>query len=179
MLTKADKEKLVADIGDALNQSQIVFCVDYLGLTVKQVTQFRDELRAVGAESKVIRNTLAKIASKNVYGETDAEDAQKFADLFEGPSLIVFGKKDAVASAKIIAKYAKEIECFAVKGGWFSNSFIDETGVEKISTMPSREEILSTLLRLISTPATQLVRLIKAPSQQVVQVLAAHQKNLT
>lgn len=177
-MDKNQKNEEVSWISDSIKDSRIVVCVDYLGLTVSQVNALRQELRDAGAEVKVSRNTLAKIAAEQVLSDNDPEDIAQFVELFKGPSLLVFGKEDAVASAKIISKYAKEHECFEIKGGWFSDSYLDQPGIVKVSTMPSREEVLGQLLSLINTPATQLVRLVKAPAQQLAQVLGAHQNNL-
>ena len=65
-----------------------------------------------------------------------------------------------------------------MKGGWFEGACMNEDGVKTLSDMPSKEELLASLLRLINAPATQLARIIHAPGQQLAQVLGAHRANL-
>ncbi len=179
MKSHNDKVGDLAFVEESFENSQIAFCVDYLGLTVSQVTNLRVQLNQVGAEAKVVKNTLAKLAATKCFKESSAADLEKFNNLFTGPSMLVFGKEDAVSSAKVIAKFAKENEKLSIKGGWFANKFIDETGVEAVSKMPSREEVLGQLLALINTPATQLLRLMNTPARQVVQVIEAQRQKLS
>lgn len=177
-ITRADKENEVKLIADGINASQLTVCVDYLGLTVAQVSELREKLTEAGAEAKVTKNTLAKIAVSDVLKDSPAEDLEKFVDLFAGPSLMVFGKEDAVGPAKVLAKFAKDNENLEVKGAWFADAFLDSKGVVAVSKMPSREETLSKLLALLNTPAQMLMRLMNAPAQQVVQVIKAHEQKL-
>ena len=176
---RAEKEKEVTYISETLNQSQIAICVDYHGLSVSQITEFRQQLREAGAEAKVIKNTLAKIAASDVLKDSPEEDLEQFVGLFEGPSLLIFGKEQAVEPAKVVAKFAKDNEQLGVKGAWFSDGFLDEKGVTAVSKMPSREETLAKLLSLLNTPAQTLLRLLNAPGQQLAQVLAAHKDKLS
>ena len=178
MKSHSDKVSDLEFVEKSFDGSQIAFCVDYLGLTVAEVTSLRVQLNKVGAEAKVVKNTLAKLAASKCFKESSAADLEKFNNLFQGPSMLIFGREDAVSSAKVLAKFAKENEKLSIKGGWFSNTFIDEKGVEAVSKMPSREEVLGQLLALINTPATQLLRLMNTPARQVVQVINAHKQNL-
>lgn len=173
------KEQEVAYLSDALENSQMTVCVDYLGLSVSQIGDLRQQLRESGAEAKVIKNTLARLAVSTTLKDAPAEDLEKFAGLFKGPSLIIFGKEEAVAPAKVLSKFAKDNEKMQIKGAWFSGSFIDSDGVDAISKMPSREETLAKLLSLLNTPAQQLMRLLNTPARQVVQVVDAHRQNLS
>lgn len=177
-ITRADKENEVKLIADGISESQLTVCVDYLGLTVAQVSDLREQLAEAGAEAKVTKNTLARIAANDVLKDTSAEDLEKFVDLFTGPSLMVFSKEEAVGPAKVLAKFAKEHEHLDVKGAWFDNAFLDTKGVVAVSKMPSREETLAKLLSLLNTPAQMLMRLMNAPAQKVVQVIKAHEQNL-
>lgn len=179
MKSRVQKEQDLSSLNKSMEAAQIAVCADYMGLTVKQVTELRRELKKSGGEAVVMKNTLAKIAAKNVLKDMPAADMEKFLGLFEGPSMLIFGQNDAIGPAKVIAKYAKDLEKFKVKGGVFSGAFVDANGVDAVSKLPSREELLSTLLRLINTPATQLVRLLATPAQQVVQVVDAQRQKLS
>jgi large subunit ribosomal protein L10 len=177
-MDRAEKQQEISFLAEQFSNSSIALCADCRGLSVKDFTRLRSELRAVGAVGKVVKNTLAKRSVNEALGERDKGQVDKLLSLFSGPSFIVFANDDVVAPAKIFSKFSKEKEAFDIKGGWFEGTCVDEAGVKQISTMPSREEVLSQLLRLINTPATQIVRLLQAPAQQMVQALEAHRSNL-
>lgn len=178
MKTRRQKIEDLEKISGAMDGCQFAVCVDYHGLSVPQINELRQQLTDAGAEATVIKNTLARLAASQVMGDSPAEDLEKFVNLFEGPSMLIIGKEAAVEPAKVIAKFAKENESLGVKGGWFSNSFLDEKGVAAVSKMPSREEVLGQLLNLLNAPATELVRLLNTPAQQTVQILSSHRDNL-
>jgi len=106
------------------------------------------------------------------------DQVDAFKESIVGPIMLITNEEDPIAPAKVLAKYAKEYECLEVRGGFFEGEFIDEGKINELSKMPGREELLSTLLRTILAPATNLVRLVNEPASQVVRVIAAHEKNL-
>lgn len=177
-MDRAAKEAEIASLNECFNSNQIALCADYRGLTVDQLNGLRGELREVGASSRVVKNTLAKISAKDSLKDSDSAQLEKFLELFSGPSFIVFANDDVVSPAKIFAKYGKDLEPFEIKGGWFEGSCLDGEGVKQISQMPSREELYAKLLSIMNAPATQLVRLLQTPGQQVAQVVEAHRANL-
>jgi large subunit ribosomal protein L10 len=160
-------------------KSPLALCADYRGLTVAQITNLRIELKKTGAHSKVVKNTLAKISAKKALGEgASADELGKLLEMFKGPSLLIFAGDDIVSPAKVLIKLEKEYNALEVKGGWFEGSYVDKNGVNSISAMPSREELLSGLLRVINGPATQLARIVQAPGQQLAQVISAYKDTL-
>lgn len=175
---RAAKEKEVEMLTGSFAAADLVMCADYRGLTVSEITELRNQLRKVGAVSRVVKNTLAKISAGAAYDGGESGELEKFIDLFCGPSFLVFANDDLVAPAKVVSDFKKENEVFEIKGGWFEGKFINEDGVIAVSKLPSREETLQKLLGLINAPATQLARVIQAPGQQVVQVLGAHSRNI-
>lgn len=177
-MNRDEKEVLVAEFTENMGSAKITFCADYRGLTVKQVTEIRKQLREAGCFARVYKNTLAKLASEEVLKEAVGAQKDKFVDLFEGPSFVIFAKEDPVKAAKILDKVAKDIEVFQVKGAWFDGSFIDADGVGSVAKMPGKEESWAMLLALINTPATQMVRVLTAPAEQVVRVIAAYKEKL-
>lgn len=179
-MEKPEKDAQIEMLREGFESSELALCADYRGLTVKQISNLRNELRKVGAKSKVVKNTLAKISANAILGEgASADELERFIDIFKGPSLLIFTGEDVVESAKILAKFEKEHEVLDIKGAWFEGAFVDQKGVIGISTMPSREEVFSSLLRLINTPATQLARVVQAPGQQLAQVIEAYKNTLS
>lgn len=177
-MERAQKDAEIKFLNGCFTETQIALCADYRGLTVAQMTELRSDLRSNGAFGRVVKNTLAKLSFERTFKDADSTELGKFTAVFEGPSLLVFSNKDAVSPAKVLAKFAKTHQALEIKGGWFEGKCIDQAGVETLSSMLSREEVLAKLLNLMNAPATQLVRLMQAPSREIVQVLEAHRANL-
>ncbi|HMO02201.1 MAG TPA: 50S ribosomal protein L10 [Oligoflexia bacterium] len=178
-MDKQAKTDIISQIEASYKAAQLTLCADYRGLTVAQITKLRKEIRAVGGRAVVVKNTLAKLATKNIAQVSgDSAAAEKFHALFSGPSMIVFGVADPIAPVKAIVNFAKENEKLSLKGGWFENTYIDSAGLEALSKLPSKEEVLAKLLALINAPAVQLLRLLKAPAEQTVRVIEAQRKKL-
>lgn len=179
-MERAEKNSEIEFLTSVFSKSQIALCADYRGLNVAEITTLRKKLRDNGAIGKVVKNTLAKISAKKALGENGevTDPLQKFLDLFDGPSFLIYSDKDPITSAKIVQEFIKTKETFKVKGAWVDGAFVDTRGVDALAKMPSKEETLSMLLRLISTPATQMVRLLNAPASQLVQVIEAYRRKL-
>lgn len=177
-MDKAGKNKEVEFLTQTLGKAQVALCADYRGLTVKQITELRRELRANGARGRVVKNTLMRRSINDAYKGEKKEEVSKFLGLFTGPSLVAYSFDNPVGPAKVFTKFGKANEKFSIRGGWFSGACMDQKGVQTLATMPSREELLAKLLALINAPATQLLRVMKAPGEQVARALEAHRKNL-
>lgn len=177
-MNREEKQQEVETISASFATAQSALCADYRGLTVAEVTTLRKELRKNGAQGKVVKNTLARLAAERAYKDADAAQLKKFMELFEGPSLVIYSDKDPVAPAKVIFAFAKDHQNLKIKGGWVDGQFLDSSGAEQLAKMPGREETLAKLLALIAAPATQLVRLFAAPATQVVRVIDAQRQNI-
>lgn len=177
-MDRAQKQQEIQFFNEHLNGAEIALCADYRGLTVSQLTNIRRELGKSGVVCKVVRNTLAKIATKDVLKDAEQSEVEKFVELFKGPSFVMFVPEDSVASAKITGKFAKDLKKFELKGAWFDGKFLDVAGISQLAKMASKEETLGMLLNLINTPATHLVRLLNTPAQQMVQVVNAYKDKL-
>jgi large subunit ribosomal protein L10 len=178
-MERAEKDAEIEFLTDSFSKAQICLCGDYRGLTVAQVTKLRKELRKSGAHAHVVKNTLGKLSAEKVHkGKISDAELSKFTDVLAGPSFVIFSDEDPVGPAKALAEFAKGNEKFKIKGALFEGSFVDPSGVEALSKMPGRTELLASLLRVINGPATQLARLLQAPGAQVTRVIEAQRQNL-
>lgn len=177
-MNRAEKESELSFLTDCFTKTQIALCADYRGLSVAQVTALRKELRDTGSFGKVVKNTLGRIAAERALKGRTGSEVENFMKVLEGPTMVIYSYDDPIAPTKVITKFAKANEKLRIKGAFLDGSFVDESGVDSLSKMPGREEVLAQLLRLINTPATNLVRLLQAPSTQIVRVLDAHRGNL-
>ena len=148
------KKPIVDEISEALNGAKAAVLVDYRGLTVEQDTRLRKELREAGVIYKVYKNTLVKFAIEGTEFESLKDD-------LEGPNAIAISKDDATAPARILAKFAKGAEALEIKCGVVEGTYYDQAGIKTISSIPSREELLSKLLGSLQSPIANFARVIK------------------
>lgn len=153
------KKPVVDEIKDVFTDAQAAVLVDYRGLTVDQDTKLRKELRENGVTYKVYKNTLVKLAIK------DSEFADLAKDL-EGPTAVAVSKDDATAPARVICKFAKDAPVLEVKSGIVDGTYYDKAGIEVLSKIPSRNELLSKLLGSLQSPVTNLARVLKQVAEQ-------------
>jgi large subunit ribosomal protein L10 len=177
-MDSVQKNVEVSTLTEWFKTSQVAVCADYRGMTVAQLSNFRKQIRAAGGKTRVVKNTLARLGAKQALTGKTSKDLDLFVSSLKGPTLIVYSFSDPVAPTKIIAKTAKDVEAFTIKGAFLDGQFLDDSGVQTLSQMPGREEVLAQLLRLMNTPATSLVRLLAAPGTQVVRCIEAYREKL-
>ena len=148
------KKPIVDEISAAIKDAQTVVLVDYRGLTVEQDTLLRKQLREAGVGYKVYKNTFMNFAFKGT-------DCEGLTDLLEGPSAMATCDTDATAAARVLCKFAKTAPALEIKGGVVDGPVYDAKGIEQISNIPSREELLSRLLGSMQSPVTNLARVLK------------------
>lgn len=175
-MDRAQKHQEVDTLQASFAKAELVLCADYRGLTVEQVTNLRKSLRTAGASARVVKNKLAKIAVKRE--DAFKTEAERFLQVFHGPTMVVFSDVDPIAPTKALTEFAKKNAKLEIKGAWVDGRFVDPAGVEALSKMPGKQELLGQLLSLFNAPATRLVGLLQAPAAQVVRLLEAQRKNL-
>ena len=154
-----EKQPIVNEIKDYLDGAKSVVLVDYLGLTVEQDTNLRKATREAGVIYKVYKNTMVNLAIKGTEFEEIAKD-------LEGPTAVAISKDDATAPARVIAKFAKTADKLQLKSGVVEGTYYDAEGIKVISTIPSREELLSKFLGSIQSPITNFARVINQVAEQ-------------
>ncbi|MBP3459351.1 MAG: 50S ribosomal protein L10 [Lachnospiraceae bacterium] len=153
------KQPIVEEISGHLKDAQSVVLVDYRGLTVEQDTQLRKAMREAGVVYKVYKNTMMNFAFKGT-------DYEALAPYLEGPSAVAIAKDDATAPARILGKYAKDIEALEIKGGVVEGVAYDAKGISAIASIPGREELLSKLLGSLQSPITNLARVLNQVAEK-------------
>ncbi len=148
------KKPIVDEISAVIKDAQTVVLVDYRGLTVEQDTILRKQLREAGVGYKVYKNTFMNFAFKGT-------DCEGLTDLLEGPSAMATCDTDATAAARVLCKFAKTVPALEIKGGVVEGTVYDAKGIEQISNIPSREELLSRLLGSMQSPVTNFARVLK------------------
>src|SRR5256885_1515444 len=163
-VTKAKKTDQVQKLGKDLKNVSSMIVATYNKLTVAQDFELRKAVRGTGAKYRVVKNTLAERAAKG----TKVEEALKN---LTGVTSIAYTEGDPVALAKALAKYAKDTPEFSFKSGVVEGRVISIKEISALATMPSKEEIYSKLLFLISAPAQRLVTVMNAVGRDVAVVI--------
>lgn len=171
-MNRGEKQELIDSLHREFEGSPHAILVDFRGLTVPAVTEFRRRVRRAGSRYRVVKNRLALRAIK----ETPLE---KLGAKFEKTTGVAYTSKDPVALAKALMDFAKEHPKLVVKGAVFSGTqVLDAEGVKALSTMPSMPELRARFLALLQAPATKLVRVLAAPATKLVGVMRAQQDKL-
>lgn len=169
MLTRERKAEMIKDLSDKFGKSKAAFLVDFKGLSVEQVTILRKQLTEVGAELKVVRNSLAIRALADHETESGI-----LASKLVGTNAFVFAYEEAPAPAKALTSLAKDMENLKIKTGVMGGDELDENKIKFLSTLPGKDELRAMLLGTLQAPASQLVRTINAVPQGMVTVLKAY-----
>lgn len=151
-----DAKKLVVDeVAGKMRESQSTVIVEYRGLTVAEVTELRNSLREENVELKVYKNKLVQRA-------TTAEGYEALNADLVGPNALAFGHDDAVAPARILAKFAKKHDALKIKSGIVEGRVLPQEEIMAVSKLPGREGMYSMLLCCLKEPVAKVARVVKA-----------------
>lgn len=152
---RADKVAVVEEITAKLGDSTAVFVSEYRGMSVGELAELRGPLRDAGAEHKVYKNTLARLAA-------DAAGQQGLIEHLEGPTALTFVTGDSVAAAKALTDRAKANPSLVIKGGILGDSPMSADDVKALASLPSREELLARLAGAFQAPLVKTAGLLQA-----------------
>ncbi len=155
-MDRMTKEASVEELKGIFSSGSVVIA-HYKGMTVAEMTALRAKLRETGGTFKVVRNRLAKIA-------LEGKASQGASDYFSGPVGIAFSE-DFTAAPKAAVAYAKDNDKFEILGGFMDEEVLDAKGVEALSKMPSREELIATIAARLLGQAGEIVSRINSPAQ--------------
>ncbi|MCD2255435.1 50S ribosomal protein L10 [Agrilactobacillus fermenti] len=151
----AKKAEAVEAIVEKFQKAKSIVVVDYLGLTVEEVTNLRAQLREENIEFAVVKNTyLRRAADKVGYEGLD--------ETFSGPTAVAVSYDDVVAPARIIAKFAQGVDAIEIKGGMIEGKVATLEQIDQLSKLPSREGLLSMLLSVLQAPVRNVAYAVKA-----------------
>jgi len=163
---RAEKQLISADYLKRLNASPFFIVVDYQGLKVGPITELRKRLSKAGAEMRVVKNTIFRVAAKEA-GVAD------LTGTLAGMLAVVTGQKDVSSAAKVIKTFAAEFEKPKIKFGYLGNKRMEVQEINTLADLPPLEVLRAKLLGVLNTPATSLVRILNTPATQLARVLKA------
>jgi len=165
-MDRSQKTDTVASLNATFNQVGVVVVTRNLGMTVAQTTDLRVKMREAGAQFKVSKNTLAKLAIVDT-------DYAGIDDLLNGPVALATSV-DPVAAAKITVEFAKTNDKLEIVGGAMGSMVLDANVIKALASMPSLDELRAKLVGLVQAPATKIAQLATAPAAKLARVFGAY-----
>jgi len=165
-LNLEDKKALVAEVAEVAAKAHSVVAAEYRGLTVGQMTELRAKARKSGVYMRVVKNTLARKALAGTAFEP-------VGPKLKGPLVLAFSKDDPGAAARVVKAFAKDNEKLVATLVSLGGEVLSAKDLEKVATLPTRDQARAQLLGLLMSPAQQLAAVIAAPATDLVRVIAA------
>ncbi|AUH35357.1 50S ribosomal protein L10 [Paracoccus tegillarcae] len=162
-MDRAQKEQLVDELGQIFESSGVVVVAHYEGMTVANMQDLRARMREEGGSVRVAKNKLAKIA-------LDGKPCASIADYLTGMTVLAYSD-DPVAAAKVADKYSKDNDKFVILGGAMGDTALDLAGVKAVAAMPSRDELIASIVGCIGAPASNIAGAIGAPASNIAGIL--------
>ena len=164
---RAEKQIINSEYLARLNASPFFIVVDYRGLKVGPITELRKRLHKAGAEMRVVKNSIFRLAAK------EAGVADLGASL-TGQLAVGTGQRDVASAAKVVKTFSAEFDKPKVRFGYLKNQRLESADIIALADLPSLDVLRARLLGVILAPATKLARVLNEPGAQVARVLQAH-----
>jgi large subunit ribosomal protein L10 len=152
---RADKVAVVSEIAAKLGAADAVFVAEYRGLTVPQIANVRTALRPTGAQLVIYKNTLARLAVREV-------GLDGLEELLTGPTALTFVSGDVAGAAKALRDSAKTLPALVVKGGVLGVAPLSQSDVAALADLPSRDELLAQFAGALQAPLVKTAGLLQA-----------------
>ena len=165
-MNKEKKKDYIKEMKNFFSTTSSVLVTHYQGLTVKQIDQLRAEMRKHGILFKITKNRVTKLA-------LEGTKFKKLENLFTGPTALAFSE-DAITSAKILTKFAKNNSNLKIIGGIMEDEPLSVEEVAKIATLPTLEEARAKIVGILSSPAQKIISILLAPGSKI--AILAHAK---
>lgn len=161
-----EKKEIVSKLHERFSKSDVVILTEYKGLNVAKMSDLRRKLRQSGADYQVSKNSLLARASENT-------GVACIKDYFKGPSAVAIGYQDPVSAAKVITEFAKENEKLVIRAGALNGKILTPDAIKALSSLPSREALLSQLLSVMNGVPTAFVRVLSGVPVKLLNALNA------
>ena len=164
MMTKDQKKNYITEISTQFEKSKAVMVTHYQGLTMVQLDELRGQMREHGIIFKITKNRITKLALE----KTKCKD---LSDLFTGPTAVAFGE-DAIMSARILSKFAKDNDNLKLIGGIMDNEVLDQAGVQNVASLPTLDEARANIVGILNASASKLISILLAHSEKMSSLTA-------
>jgi len=165
-MARKEKELAVQTLTEKIRNTSAVVLTEYQGLTVEEISELRNKLRAQKCEYTVVKNTLTRRV-------LTALGLEEFSKLFKGPSALAIENGDMVEATKVLVQYSKDHKNLKVKAGLLGNRVIDERMVTALAALPPKNVLIAQVLGTMQAPIVSIVSVLSAPLRDFIGVLNA------
>jgi len=169
-MKRSEKEAIIAEVAEKASRAVAMYFADFSNLTVAEETDLRREFRKSGVEYNVVKNTLARKALEQLSGY------DRVFEKLTGPTGIAFSYDDPSAPAKIIKKFSEKSGKFQLKAAVVEKQVYDGSKLGQLASMPTRKELIASILGSLQAPASGIVGAINAVARDLVYVVDAIEK---
>ena len=159
MMNKEQKKNYISEIESQFKNNEAVIVTHYQGLTMTQLDDLRSKMREHGIKFQITKNRITKLALE----KTKCKD---LSNLFSGPTAVAFSN-DAIISARILSKFAKDNENLKLLGGIMGEEVLDQAGVQNVANLPTLDEARAKIVGILATPASKFVSILLARSEKM------------
>ena len=164
MKNREQKAEAISEFTEGIGSATNAFVLDFKGITVPQVTELRKQIRETGSQYVVIKNTLALIAVKDT-------PLTKLTQHFTGMTAVAYNATDAVALAKVLTKFAKDVPVVQFKAALLGGQPVAASEIQNIANLPSKPELVSKLLFMLQFPMRGLATVLAANIRNLAVVI--------
>ncbi len=163
-LTKAQKQKIVEGLAQNLSRQKSLVFVDFKGLKVNDMAYLRKKIKETGGLLKVAKKTLIKLASEKAGLTLEKE--------LEGEIGLVFAFEDPISSLRAAYQFSQSNRNLKILDGIFEGKFLERGDIITLAQLPTREELLASVVRSISAPISRLVNVLQGNLRNLVYLLS-------
>ena len=159
MMNKEQKKNYISEMETQFQNNNAVLVTHYQGLTMTQLDDLRGKMRDHGIKFQITKNRITKIALE----KTKCKD---LTELFKGATAVAFSD-DAIISARILSKFAKDNQNLKLLGGIMGEEVLDQAAVQNVANLPTLDEARAKIVGILATPASKFVSILLARSEKM------------
>ena len=163
-MNREQKAQFIEEMRGRFADAPLVILTDFKGSTVAQMDSLRRACEPDGVHFQVVKNTLCRRA-------IEGTELEPLGEHFKGNVGVLFAGEDPIAAAKLFQKQLKDNDKLVARAGFFEGDILDAAGVEMVSKLPSKEELLVTLLRTLQEGPRQILGVIRGPARDLLYLL--------
>ena len=170
-MNKEQKTSYINEMETKFQNNRAILVTHYQGLTMTQLDELRSQMREHGIQFKITKNRITKLAIE----KTKCKD---LSNLFKGATAVAFSD-DAIISARILAKFAKENQNLKLLGGIMGEELLDQTGVQNVANLPTLDEARAKITGILATTASKFVSILLARSEKMSNLTPENSEKIT
>lgn len=165
-LSFAEKEAIVGEVAEVAGSAYSAVVAEYIGLESNEMNALRAKARSGGVYLRVVKNTLAKRA-------VEGTDLECLKDALVGPMILALSMEDPGSAARVMKDFAKENKKLVVKALAISGQLLAASELERLASLPTKEQAISMLMSVMQAPITKLARTLNEVPGKLVRTVAA------